>query len=95
MRKGKNKFKELAFGYNYKTTMAYEKFISAEEAAKYLKIKKSYLYKLVSKRIIPYYKLPKGRKIYFIESELYKLIVKNKRLSITDTNELSEDILRN
>ncbi len=46
------------------------------DAAKYLTISKSYLYKLTCKNAIPFYK-PNGKKIYFSKSELDKWIMRN------------------
>ena len=43
--------------------------LSARQAADYLGISLSYLYKLTYGRTIPYYK-PNGKLIYFIEADL-------------------------
>ena len=43
--------------------------LTLEEAAKYLDISTSHLYKLTSKGKIPHYK-PEGKKVYFEKSEL-------------------------
>lgn len=43
--------------------------LSAKEAAAYLKMQKSYLYKLTMRRDIPFYR-PSGKKIVFYKSQL-------------------------
>lgn len=66
-------------------------FIDVDEAAKYLKFKKSYLYVLVSKNQIPYYK-PNGKKIYFNKPELNTWIIQSKVKTI---NEVEHEYLTN
>jgi len=46
-----------------------EKPLSFEEAADYLDLSKSWLYKLTARDAVPHYK-PFGRKIYFLKAEL-------------------------
>lgn len=46
------------------------------EAAAYLGISKSYLYKLTSQARIPHYK-PEGKKVYFEKSELDEWLLRN------------------
>jgi len=45
------------------------KILSARQAADYLGISLSYLYKLTYGRILPYFK-PNGKLIYFLEKDL-------------------------
>ncbi|MBU1097321.1 MAG: helix-turn-helix domain-containing protein [Bacteroidetes bacterium] len=54
------------------------------EAANYLNISKSTIYKLTHQNKIPFYK-PNGKKIYFSQSELDKWIFKNR---VSTSNEL-------
>lgn len=49
--------------------MTEKTFFTMKEAAAYLGIAKSYLYKMTAKKKIPFY-TPMGRKIYFKKSEL-------------------------
>ena len=51
--------------------------MSFKEAAKYLQISESHLYRLTSKSEIPHYK-PGGKKIYFEKTELDRYIFKNR-----------------
>ena len=53
-----------------------EKPLNFEEAAKYLDISKSHLYKLTSKGRIPHYK-PEGKKLYFERSALDAWLLRN------------------
>lgn len=52
--------------------------LSFTEAAKYIKLKPSYLYKLTSKGLIPHYK-PSGKLIYFSKKDLDSWIYNNKK----------------
>ncbi|MGB5873537.1 MAG: helix-turn-helix domain-containing protein [Bacteroidota bacterium] len=51
--------------------------IRLEEAAEYLGVSKSYLYKLTSKSEIPHYK-PNGKTIYFRREDLEKWALRRK-----------------
>lgn len=51
--------------------------LSSAEAARYLGITRSYLYKLTMKRLIPHYK-PCGKMCYFKLSELEMWLQKNR-----------------
>lgn len=51
--------------------------LTAVEAAKFLGIQISYLYKLTSSGVIPYYK-PLGKKIFFRTEDLRQLLLKNR-----------------
>ena len=44
--------------------------LTLDEAAQLLGLTKSYLYKLTSRRLIPHYKAPSGRTLYFSRREL-------------------------
>lgn len=63
-------------------------FIDLDEAAKYLRLKKSYLYNLVYRKEVPFYK-PNGKKIYFNKLELNNWIISSKVKTI---NEVEEEI---
>ena len=49
--------------------MATKEFIKIDEAAEYLGMKRDYLYYLVAKKALPYYK-PSGKTLYFLKEEL-------------------------
>jgi len=65
-------------------------FLDTDEAAKYLKLKKSYLYLLIHKNEIPFYK-PNGKKVYFNKIELNEWILKSKRKT---NDEIAEEYQR-
>ena len=50
--------------------------LTTTEAAKYLGLKPSYLYKLMMRRAIPYYK-PNGKLVYFNRKELCDWALRN------------------
>jgi excisionase family DNA binding protein len=60
----------LLEGYNNKP-------LSLEEAAAYLHVSKSYLYKLTSTNRIPYYK-PSGKLVFFDKKELDAWVLQNR-----------------
>lgn len=60
----------LLQGYNSKP-------LGLEEAATYLHVSKSYLYKLTSTNRIPYYK-PSGKLVFFDKRELDQWILQNR-----------------
>jgi excisionase family DNA binding protein len=55
-----------------------EKPLNLFEAAEYLNISRSYLYKLTGSKQITHFK-PHGKKIYFQKSDLNKWLFRNKR----------------
>lgn len=57
-----------------------EQPLSIDDACRYLKISKSYLYKLTSKNQISYWQ-PGGKKIYFNKSDLDAFIFRNRQHS--------------
>lgn len=58
-------------------------YIDVKEAASYLNISKSAIYKMTSNRQLPFYN-PGGKKIYFKKSELNNWIESAKQCSIED-----------
>lgn len=61
-------------------------FIDLDEAAKFLRLKKTYLYNLVYRKEIPYYK-PNGKRIYFNKMELNTWIASSKVKSVNEVEE--------
>ncbi|HYG37125.1 MAG TPA: helix-turn-helix domain-containing protein [Cytophagales bacterium] len=64
--------------------------LTLAEAAKYLNLSTSHVYKLTSKKEIPHY-CPNGKKIYFNRSELNKWLQSNKQLTIEEIEQKSID----
>lgn len=65
---------ELISGNIIDTT---KEVLTSEEAAKYMGISKSYLYKLTMRQEIPHYK-PKGKMVYFNRRELEQWLQSNR-----------------
>ena len=63
--------------------------MTTTEAAKYLGLRPSYLYKLMMRRAIPYYK-PNGKLVYFNRKELCKWVMRN-RVQTTGTTPRTEN----
>ncbi|QOJ27950.1 MAG: helix-turn-helix domain-containing protein [Ignavibacteriales bacterium] len=70
------------------TTHLQEGYLGAEEAAEFLNISKSHLYKLTFKNRIPYYK-PGGKLIYFKREELSEWV---KRGRVKTLEELEAEV---
>ena len=68
----------------------HEKPLALREAAAYLDISVSYLYKLTHKNLIPHYK-PNGKKIFFLKSELNKWLLRNRRSSLDELDQKAVD----
>ncbi len=71
-----------------------EKPLAFNEAAQYLDISKSYLYKLTSSNKIPHYK-PQGKRLYFSKSELDTWLLRNPVKSTADIEQKADDYLVN
>lgn len=69
-----------------KTIFCTKEVLTSDEAAKYMGISKSYLYKLTMKREIPHYK-PMGKVVYFNRIELEEWLQSNR---ITTASEISQ-----
>jgi len=68
--------------------------LTVEQAARFLNLSKSYLYKLVCQKKIPYYK-PFGGKIYFIQDELESYVKASRCPAAHETIERAIDLLNN
>ena len=69
-----------------KTIFCTKEVLTSDEAAKYMGISKSYLYKLTMKREIPHYK-PMGKVVYFNRTELEEWLQSNR---IATASEISQ-----
>ena len=74
--------KKLIFEQN----MLQKEVLNFNEAAVYLEVSHSHLYKLTSTGTIPAYK-PNGKKLYFNRQELNKWLLTNRQTSISDIEE--------
>lgn len=64
--------------------------LTSEEAAKYMGMSKSYLYKLTAKQAIPHYK-PTGKMCYFNRLELEKWLQSNRVKTIAEICQQSQN----
>ena len=71
-----------------------EEIISLSEAAKFLNVSKSCIYKITSQKQIPHY-VPGGKKIYFRKEDLENWILKSKVDSVMETESITENFLFN
>lgn len=60
-----------------KTIFCTKEVLTSDEAAKYMGISKSYLYKLTMRQEIPHYK-PMGKMVYFNRAELEQWLQQNR-----------------
>jgi len=68
--------------------MTDKKVLTLDEACEYLGFKKSYVYKLTSAGILPYYK-PNGKTIFFDRVQLEGWMLSNPSTSLSDKKILS------
>ena len=66
-----------------KTLFATKEVLTSDEAARYLGVSMSYLYKLTMRREIPHYK-PMGKKCYFNRLELEAWLQSNRVATATE-----------
>ncbi len=65
--------------------------LSFNEAAIYLELSHSHLYKLTSNGTLPFYK-PNGKKIYFRRDELDQWLLSAKQLSLAEIHAKAENL---
>ena len=83
---GNNELQQVVELVADKTIFCTKEVLTSDEAAKYMGISKSYLYKLTMKREIPHYK-PMGKVVYFNRVELEEWIQRNR---ISTEEEISQ-----
>ena len=66
--------------------------LNFNEAAKYLELSHSHLYKLTSASNIPFYK-PNGKKLYFNRPELDEWLLRNRNVTIDEIEQQAADYL--
>lgn len=74
------------------TLFCTKEVLTAEETARYMGIKKSYLYKLTMNREIPYYK-PFGKMCYFNRLELEAWLQKNRNATSEEIDDRVNKIM--
>lgn len=63
--------------------------LTSQEAAQYLELSTSHLYKLTSGKQIPCY-CPQGKRLYFKRSELDQWLLRNRQATMDELNEAAE-----
>lgn len=76
------------------TIFCTKEVLTSEEAAKYMGISKSYLYKLTMRQMIPHYK-PMGKMCYFVRAELEQWLRGNRVSTSDEINQLAQDYCAN
>lgn len=79
-----NEIKELL----EKQNLQQQEFLTLKEASEYLQLSKSCLYKITSKKEIPFY-APGGKKIYFKKVELDNWILSSR---VSSTNDIGLEV---
>ncbi len=70
-----------------------EEIQSLKEAAEFLKVSKSCLYKKTSQKQVPYYKPPGCKQIYFRKSELEDWLLSNKIKTVAELETNTDNYL--
>lgn len=70
-----------------------EEVIPLNEAAEFLKVSKSCLYKKTSQKQVPYYKPPGCKQIYFRKSELEDWLLSNKIKTVAELETNTDNYL--
>jgi len=83
---GKEQLQEVANLITANTLFCTKEVLTSDEAAKYMGISKSYLYKLTMKGEIPHYK-PMGKMCYFNRAELEQWLQFNR---VSTSTEISD-----
>jgi len=71
-----------------------EKPLTFDEAARYLDVSKSHLYKLTSTNRVPHYK-PQGKRLYFAKSELDTWLFRNPVKTETEVEQEADNYIVN
>lgn len=81
--------KEIADMVTANTIFCTKEVLTSDEAAKYMGISKSYLYKLTMKQQIPHFK-PMGKMCYFNRLELEQWLQSNRVATETEINQKAQ-----
>lgn len=78
--------KEIADIVTANTIFCTKEVLTSDEAAKYMGVSKSYLYKLTMRQQIPHYK-PMGKMVYFNRLELEQWLQSNRVSTATEISQ--------
>lgn len=73
-----------------KLLISSKELLDIEELSEYVGFSKDYIYKLTSRKAIPYYR-PSGKKIFFKKSEIDAWILSNRHATHEEIQKLAED----
>lgn len=76
---------QLAATISDNITICHKEVLTLDEAAQYIGMKKSYLYKLTASKQIPHYK-PAGKNCFFKRTELEAWLTTNPVATVADLN---------
>ena len=82
--------KQVADMITANTIFCTKEVLTSDEAAKYMGISKSYLYKLTMKQQIPHFK-PMGKMCYFNRLELEQWLQSNRVSTTTEIDQRAQD----
>ncbi len=85
-------FKQLADLISANIIHCKKEVLTSEEAARYMGISKSYLYKLTMRQQIPFYK-PMGKMCYFKRDELEQWLLQNRYETAEELEERADEFL--
>lgn len=85
----KEELKQVADIVADKTIFCTKEVLTSDEAAKYMGISRSYLYKLTMRKEIPHYK-PMGKVVYFNRSELEQWLQSNRVSTTSEVNQKAQ-----
>ena len=81
--------KEIADIVTANTIFCTKEVLTSDEAAKYMGVSKSYLYKLTMRQQIPHYK-PMGKMVYFNRLELEQWLQNNRVSTATEISQQAQ-----
>ena len=83
---GKEEMQQVVDNVVDKTLFCTKEVLTSDEAARYMGISRSYLYKLTMRKEIPHYK-PRGKVVYFNRAELEQWLQSNR---VSTTSEVEQ-----
>lgn len=83
---GKEEMQQVVDNVVDKTLFCTKEVLTSDEAARYMGISRSYLYKLTMRKEIPHYK-PMGKVVYFNRAELEQWLQSNR---VSTTSEVEQ-----
>ena len=88
-RMGKEELQQVVDNVVNKTLFCTKEVLTSDEAAMYMGISKSYLYKMTMRKEIPHYK-PMGKVVYFNRSELEQWLQSNRVSTTSEVNQKAQ-----